>query len=89
MDPVFQLILSVVRFGGKSVSESDETVNAFITALCRLVETCNYSQLTNEMISDQIVVWIYDNAVAERLQLNSQLRLESFQVTRLNQVLKA
>ena len=70
------------------VQESDKTVNAFITAQYRSVETCNYGQLSNEMIMDQIVVEICDNAVAERLQLNPQLRLESFQVTRLNQALK-
>ena len=147
MDPLFRLILSVVKFDGKSdsdkvntpialatkrktfyypfkwqtrklkvydstgkvqtvlcqvqkcylyenskfdqhVQESDETVNAFITAQYRLVETCSYGQLSNEMIMDQIVVEICDNAVSERLQLNPQLKLESFQVTRLNQALK-
>ena len=58
------------------MQESDETVDSFITALYRLVETCNYGELTDEMIRDRIVVGIRDNVVAERLQLDPELTLE-------------
>ena len=58
------------------VQESDETVDSFITALYRLVETCNYGELTDEMIRDRIVMGIHDNLVAERLQLDPELTME-------------
>ena len=70
--------------------ESDETVDSFITALYRLVETCNYSELTDEMICDRIVMGNRDNSVAERLQLGPELTLEkAIQVTRQNESLKS
>ena len=73
----------------QSVQESDETVGLFIIALCRLVEICNYSELTDKMIHDRIVVGIRDNLVVERLQLDPELILEKvIQVTRQNEALK-
>lgn len=71
------------------VQAQDETINAFITALYALAETCNYGKLTDEMIRDQVVVGIHDDVVAERLQMNSELTLEkAIQIARQSKALK-
>ena len=54
-----------------------ESVDDFITALYGLVEHCEYGELRNEMIRDRIVVGLTDASLAEKLQLNPELTLET------------
>ena len=54
-----------------------ESIDDFITALYGLVEHCEYSKLSETMIRDRIVVGIADGTLAEKLQLDSRLTLET------------
>ena len=58
------------------VQESGESVDAFITDLYSLAETCSYGGLREEMIRDRIVVGLQNAKLSERLQLDSTLTLE-------------
>ena len=58
------------------VQESGESVDAFITDLYSLAETCSYGGLRDEMIRDRIVVGLQNAKLSERLQLDSTLTLE-------------
>ena len=61
----------------QNVQESQETVNAFITALCWLVEIYKYGQLKLiKWLGSKSLVRIYDSVVAEVWQLNYELRPE-------------
>ena len=40
------------------IQQEGESVESFVTDLYALSETCNYGELTNEMIRDRIVVGI-------------------------------
>ena len=56
----------------------------------RLPRTCNYGELTDEIIRDRIVAGIQDGAVAERLQTDPELTLEkAIQMTRQSKMLKS
>ena len=60
-----------------------------MTELYALSETCNYGELTNEMIHDRIVIGIRDNAVAERLQIDPELTLDkAISIAHQNETLK-
>lgn len=63
-------------FNGR-VQREGESVEQFITSLYSLAENCAYGELANEMIRDRIVVGIRDKALSERLQLDSELTLDS------------
>ena len=54
-----------------------ESVDDFITALYGLVEHCEYGELRNEMIRDRIIVGLTDASLAEKLQLDPELTLET------------
>ena len=56
--------------------EEGEPVDLFITSLYRLAEHCNYHDLHDEMIQDQIVVGLRDSNLSERLQTDSELTLD-------------
>jgi hypothetical protein len=60
----------------RRVQLDGESAEQFITSLYSLVETCEYGDLTEEMIRDRIVVGIRDQALAERLQTIPDLTLE-------------
>ena len=60
----------------RRVQEENETIEQFITSLYSLAETCDYGNLTEEMIRDRIVVGIRDHALSERLQTVTDLTLE-------------
>ena len=71
------------------IQQEGESVESFITDLYALSETCNYGELTNEMIRDRIVVGIRDNAVAERLQIDPELTLDkAISIARQGEMLK-
>ena len=57
--------------------KAEETVEAFITALQKLLETCEFGDLKNELIRDRIVVEIGDCKLSEKLQLDKDLTLEA------------
>ena len=54
-----------------------ESVSNFITALHSLADYCNYGSLKGELIRDRIVVGISDTKLSEKLQMNSELTLET------------
>ena len=53
-----------------------ELVEQYITELYALVETCEYGDLTDDILRDRIVVGIKNAAVSKRLQLDPDLSLE-------------
>ena len=55
---------------------ADESVEQYIAALYRLIETCDYGDLTDEMLRDRLVVGIRDTALSERLQMDPDLTLD-------------
>lgn len=59
----------------KRCQEPGETAEAFITAVHKLADHCQYGDLKEEMIRDRLVVGIKDHALSERLQLDSKLTL--------------
>ena len=53
-----------------------ETANDFITALFKFSETCEYSELCDQLIRDRLVVGIADAMLSEKLQMDKDLKLE-------------
>ena len=51
-------------------------MEAFITALHKLAETCEFGALREELIRDRIVVGIQDSKLSEKLQLDKDLTLD-------------
>ena len=71
------------------IQQEGESVESFVTDLYALSETCNYGELTNEMIRDRIVVGIRDDSVAERLQIDHELTLDKvISIARQGETLK-
>ena len=60
----------------KRRQKEGETVDEFITALYQLVEHCQYGDLRDECIRDQIVIGILDSHLSLKLQLDDTLTLE-------------
>jgi len=56
--------------------EEGESADEFVTDLYCLSEYCNYGELRDEMIRDQIVVGLRDANLSKKLQLVSDLTLE-------------
>ena len=48
----------------------------YITVLYTLIETCEYGNLTKELLQDQLVVGICDSSLSEHLQMDLELTLE-------------
>lgn len=57
------------------VQQPTESVDAFLTALYALAESCNYGSLHDELLRDRLVVGIRDTALSQKMQLDSQLTL--------------
>ena len=53
-----------------------ETTEEYVTVLFNLVESCNYGNLSEEMLHDRLVVGIQDATLSERLQMDLELTLE-------------
>ena len=68
------VIFERAKFNRRRQEES-EPVETFITALYALAEHCGYGDLHDEMIRDRIVVGIRNNALSEKMQLDSELTL--------------
>ena len=54
----------------------DEPVDHFITEIHVLAETCEFGEMKEELIRDQLVVGIQDLALSECLQLEPDLTLD-------------
>ena len=61
--------------------KQDESVEQFIRSLYQLSENCAYGNLRDEMIRDRIVVGIRDEAMSQKLQLDTELTLEAAKKT--------
>ena len=55
--------------------ESNESVDAYVTALGKLAKTCNYGSLTDSLIRDGMVVGINDNSARKKLLQTNKLTL--------------
>ena len=75
------IIFEKTKFNSRR-QEEEETVEAFITALHKLSETCEFGDLKNELIRDRIVVEIGDGKLSEKLQLDKDLTLEAIFIVR-------
>ena len=78
--PQQNVILERARFNQRK-QQTGETVNDFITDLHCLADRCSYGDLRNEMIRNRIVVGLLDDALSEKLQLDSKLTLEIAVIT--------
>ena len=63
------VILERARFNQRSQLQG-ETAEQYITTLYRLAETCEYGELTSQMIIDRLVVGIQDISLSERMQMD-------------------
>ena len=79
-EPQRNVIFERAKFNQRR-QQQGESVDAFITNLYCLADRCNYGELRNEMIRDRIVVGLLDDALSEKLQLDSRLTLETAVVT--------
>ena len=79
-DAFFQVRKNVIferaRFNRRNQLEG-QSIEQYITALYRLVDSCDYGALKEEMLRDRIVVGIRDVALSERLQLDADLTLDT------------
>ncbi|CAN7996562.1 unnamed protein product, partial [Ixodes hexagonus] len=57
--------------------ELGETVEAFVTALHKLVAHCGYGALKDELVRDRLVVGLQDAKLSETLQSDPELTLET------------
>ena len=69
------VIYERARFNRRS-QQSGETVEQYIMALYDLAENCDYGNIREEMIRDQLVVGIRDSTLSKKLQLDPKLTLE-------------
>lgn len=61
----------------KRTQREGETAQEFITAVTNLSKTCNYGQMTDELVRDKLVAGILDAKLSETLQLDKNLTLQS------------
>nr|XP_042908526.1 uncharacterized protein K02A2.6-like [Parasteatoda tepidariorum] len=61
----------------RRIQKEGESVNDFITALYALADKCEYGNLHDELLRDRIVVGIKDQTLSEKLQLDSELTLQT------------
>lgn len=71
----YNVIYERARFNKRS-QEPGESAEAFISAVYKLAEHCQYGPLQDEMIRDRLVVGIRHHGLSEKLQMNSELTLE-------------
>ena len=53
-----------------------KTAEIYITVLYGLIENCDYGAMQDEMLRDRLVVGIRDQALSEKLQIDTALTLE-------------
>ena len=69
------IIFERARFN-KRTQQQGESAEDYITVLHQLAESCEYGDIKEEMIRDRLVVGIRDEAMSERLQMESELTLD-------------
>ena len=69
------VIYARTRFNQRC-QEAGESVDAFVTALHKLIEHCEYGVLKEEMVRDRIDVCLRDDQLSEKLQLDANLTLK-------------
>ena len=63
------------RFNNRS-QESDESIDAYTTALHTLAETCEFGSLKEDLIRDRLVCGIRDNSLRKKLLQEPKLTLD-------------
>lgn len=74
--PCTNVIFERAKFNRRK-QEANESVEAFITDLHKLAETCEYGSLKDDLIRDRLVVGLLDLGLSEKLQLDPKLTLQS------------
>ena len=69
------IIFERARFNRRNQLEG-ETSEKYITELYRMVESCEYGTMRDELLRDRLVVGIRDQDLSEKLQLQADLTLE-------------
>ena len=69
------VILERARFNWRNQFPG-ESAEQYITTLYNLVATCEYGELTSQLLRDRLVVGIRDTALSERFQMDADLDLE-------------
>ena len=67
--PKRNVIFECAMFNSR-IQGPEEPVDHFVTALYSLLKHCDYGDLKDEMIRDQIVIGIRDAQLSEKLQLD-------------------
>ncbi|KAL3212632.1 hypothetical protein MRX96_008041 [Rhipicephalus microplus] len=70
--PRTNVIYERAKFNSRK-QEAQESVDAFVTELYRLPETCENGDLKEELIHDRLVVGLADTQLSKKLQLNAEL----------------
>ena len=74
------VIFKHARFNRRNQRDG-ESAEQYKMALYDLAENCKYGNLQSEMIRDHLVVGIRDAALSERLQTDTELKLEKAKKT--------
>ena len=69
------IIFERARFNRRSQKER-ETAEKYIMELYRLSETCEYGDMSDDMIRDRLIVGIRDTSLSQQLQIDPELTLE-------------
>ena len=70
------VIYEHARFNQRS-QLPDESADHFIMEIHRLADSCEFSEMKDQLIHDRLVVGIRDGVLSERLQLESDLTLDN------------
>lgn len=71
------------------LQKTGESVKAFVRGLCKLAEHCEFWAQRDEQIHDRLVIGIDDCGVSQRLQMESDLKLEkAVQMARQAELIK-
>lgn len=80
LDAFFKVRRNVIferaRFN-RRIQQPGETAEQYIMEMYRLVESCEYGAMKDEMIRDRLVVGIRDTQLSQQLQLDAGLTLET------------
>ncbi len=73
-DPYVNVIMERFKFNSR-LREPSESMSSFITTLRTLAKTCDYKQMSDEMIRDRIVIGIQCEAVTKQMLKKKDLTL--------------
>ncbi|XP_042147960.1 uncharacterized protein K02A2.6-like [Ixodes scapularis] len=74
--PCTNIIFERAKFNRRK-QEANESVEAFITDLHKLADTCEYGRLKEDLTRDRLVVGLLDVGLSEKLQLDPKLTLQT------------